>query len=96
MSWFRTREGQEGEKKEVHPEKIKDPDRPTIEAKDKLNPSERDRHDAFVEKLRVNPENARKNEGERGKIKPTSGATSEGDPTRGQRQRELGHVTERE
>lgn len=42
MSWFRNREGHEGERKEIKPEKPKGPERPTVEAKDKLNPSDRD------------------------------------------------------
>ena len=56
MSWFKRREGHEDETREVNPrtdpEKTKGPERPTIEAKEKLNPSERERHDAFAESLK--------------------------------------------
>lgn len=93
MSWFRNREGHEGEKPEKKPDETKRPERPTVICKDKLNPSERDRHNAFVEKLRVDKDKLPKNEGDSGKGKLSP---KEGDPTKGQRIREKGPETERE
>lgn len=93
MSWFRNREGHEGEKPEKKPDEPKRPERPTVMCKNKLNPSERDRHNAFVEKLKVDKDKLPKNmeNPDRGKLSP-----KEGDPTRGQKIREKGHETERE
>lgn len=97
MSWFRSREGHEGERKEIKPEKSKGPDRPTVEAKDKLNPSERNNAKKLWE---LTPEQKKKvDDGNReisdryrnGKLDKPNG----GDPNKGQRQRELGPEIER-
>lgn len=87
MSFFRNREGKEVEKQKVNENKIRDPEQPTIEAKNKLNASEREKHNAFVEKYKV--DQSKENDSEKKKIQPNAG-----DPNRGQRQREIGHVTD--
>ena len=96
MCFFRNREGREGEKKEITPEKTKDPERTTIEAKDKLNPSDRN---TVRKSWELTPEQKKKVEDGYKEIsdryrnrkldKPTGG-----DPNKGQRQRELGKETE--
>lgn len=97
MSWFRNREGHEGERKEIKPEKPKGPEHPTIEAKDKLNPSDRNN---VRKSWELTPEQKKKvDDGNKeisdryrnGKLDKPNG----GDPNKGQRQRELGKETER-
>lgn len=97
MSFFRNREGQEGERREINPPDKKGPERPTIEAKDKLNPSDRNN---VRKSWELTPEQKKKvDDGNKeisdryrnGKLDKPNG----GDPNKGQRQLELGKETER-
>lgn len=99
LFWNKGIEGHETEKPEVKPRNqiLQTPEKKTAESSNKLNPSERNGRNAFQQSLKVSgssldKERLPKIEGD----KKLSGNASEGDPTKGQRQRERGHVTERE
>lgn len=100
MSIFINREGREDKMKEINPPKPPDkkgPERPTIEAKDKLNPSDRNN---VRKSWELTPEQKKKvDDGNKeisdryrnGKLDKPNG----GDPNKGERQLELGKETER-
>lgn len=96
MGWFgnRNREGHEAEKPDVKPRNqiLKTPEKETPESKGKL--------DRFQDK---SPEDQKKSLNEqsqaakdRQKLERPDTSTTEGDPSKGQMQRERGHETERE
>ena len=96
MSWFgnRNREGHEAEKPDVKPRNqiLQTPEKETPESKGKL--------DRFQDK---SPEDQKKSLNEqsqaakdRQKLDRPNTSTTEGDPTKGQRQLERGHETDRE
>lgn len=101
MRVFRPKEGDEGERKKVQP-KITEPEKPTIEAKDKLNASEREGEKK--KSWELTPEQQRKvdegnkeiSERYKNKLDRPGNSSSEGDPSKGQRQLERGHEVERE
>ena len=81
MSWFKIKEGTEGENKRVQPQ-IKDPEKPVIEAKNKLNMSERDK---FLERIKCKPNESSGDSSGKGKLNPKSDA-----PYKEERERQLG------
>lgn len=96
MNWFgnRNREGYEAEKSDIKPRNqiLQTPEKETPEAKGKL--------DRFQDK---SPEDQKKSLNEqsqtvkdRQKLERPSNTSSEGDTSKGQRQLERGHETERE
>lgn len=97
MSWFgnRNREGHEAESPEVKPRNqiLQTPEKETPEAKGKLDrlqdKSPEEQKQSLEEQKQKSP--AAK---DRQKLDKPNTSSSEGDPSIGQRQLELGHVTE--
>lgn len=98
MSWFgnRNREGHETETHEVKPRNqiLQTPEKETPESKGKLDrfqdkPPEK-------QKQSLNEQSQEAKEREHQKLDRPNTSSNEGDPTKGQRQLERGHVTERE
>lgn len=86
MRLFRPKEGDESENKRVQSQ-IKEPEKPTIEAKDKLNQSERDK---FLERIKCKPNESTGDNSEKGKLNPKSDA-----PYKEEREKQLGKGMER-
>lgn len=100
MSFFRNREGKEVEKPKENENKIRDPEQPKIEAKNKLNASEREGEKkkswelSPEERKKVEDGNKEISERYKKKLNPNAGDSNAGDPNRDQRQKERGHVTD--
>lgn len=96
MKWFgnRNREGYEAETADVKPKNqiIQTPEKQTPEAKGKLDRFQDKSPEEQKKSLNEQSQDAK----ERQKLEHPSNTSSEGDSTRGQRQLERGHETERE
>ena len=96
MSWFenRNREGHEAESPEVKPRNqiLQTPEKETPESKGKLDRFQDKSPEEQKQSLNEQSQAAK----ERQKLDRQNTSSSEGDPSKGQRQLERGHETERE
>jgi hypothetical protein len=96
MSWFenRNREGHEAESPEVKPRNqiLQTPEKETPESKGKLDRFQDKSPEEQKQSLNEQSQAAK----DRQKLDRPNTSSSEGDPSKGQRQLERGHETERE